>query len=206
MFTGDVQEDPYTLCCINCTTNDPGFVDETKGDYHIRMGSPCINIADHSTWISDYDYDGNPRVQRGRADLGCYEYQPTNDHQTITAPVPVEFAWVDEKCPKLLAECGGDYDKAVLMKAANPVDISLPEPLRTYYSIWESYVADLDPTDSNQTFRATIEMVDGEPVVKGDPESPRRKYTVLGKEKLSDEKWQENLPGAQFFKVKVGLR
>ena len=106
----------------------------------------------------------------------------------------------------MLAECGGDYDKAVLMKSANPVDISLPEPMRTYYSIWESYVADLDPTNSNQTFRATIEMVDGEPHVTADPESPRRKYTVLGKEKLSDETWQENLPGAQFFKVKVGLK
>ena len=120
--------------------------------------------------------------------------------------MPVEFAWIDEKCPEVLVECGGDYDKAVLMKSANPIGISLPEPMRTYYSIWESYVADLDPTDSNQTFRATIEMVDGKPVVKGDPESPRRKYTVLGKEKLSDENWQENLPGAQFFKVKVGLQ
>ena len=49
-------------------------------------------------------------------------------------------------------------------------------------------------------------MSDGEPIVKGDPESPNRKYTVLGKEKLSDETWQENLPGAQFFKVKVGLQ
>ena len=51
-----------------------------------------------------------------------------------------------------------------------------------------------------------IEVVDGEPVVKGDPESPNRKYTVLGKEKLSDGKWQENLPGAQFFKVRVDLQ
>lgn len=188
---------------------DPKFVDEANGDLHLSMGSPCINLGDDQwCWLDIFktDLDGNPRIQRHRIDYGAYEFQPTNEHQTITAPVPVEFAWVDEKCPKLLAECGGDYDKAVLMKSANPVDISLPEPLRTYYSIWESYVADLDPTASNQTFRATIEMVGGEPVVKGDPESPSRKYTVLGKEKLSDEKWQENLPEAQFFKVKVGLK
>ena len=203
---------------------DPMFVDAAHGDYHLKMGSPCINAVD-GIWYEEYhyddewlypailysepammDFDGNPRIQRMYPDIGPYEYQPTNEHQTITAPEPVEFAWIDEKCPKLLAECGGDYDKAVLMKSANPVDISLPEPLRTYYSIWESYVADLDPTDSNQTFRATIEMVNGEPIVKGDPESPNRKYTVLGKEKLSDATWQENLPGAQFFKVKVGLK
>ena len=185
---------------------DPLFVDSERGDFHLRMGSPCINAGTNDFVFMLQDYDGNPRIQRGRVDIGCYEYQPTNEHQTITAPVPVEFAWIDEKCPEVLAACGGDYDRAVLMKSENPVDISLPEPMRTYYSIWESYVADLDPTDSNRTFRATIEMVDGEPVVKGDPESPNRKYTVLGKEELSDETWQENLPGAKFFKVKVGLQ
>ena len=191
---------------VSCYTDDPWFVDEKSGDYRLRMGSPCVNAGDNAWSGSGTDLDGNERVQRSRVDIGCYEYQPTNEHQTITAPVPVEFAWIKEKCPEVLEECGDDYDKAVLMKSANPVDISLPEPLRTYYSIWESYVADLDPSDSNQTFRATIEMVDGEPIVKGDPESPNRKYTVLGKEKLSDKTWQENLPGAHFFKVKVGLK
>ena len=193
---------------------DPRLVNPSAGDYRLQMGSPCINTGnggltpwEWENWAYwSIDLGGFPRIQRGAIDIGPYEYQPTNEHQTITAPEPVEFAWIDEMCPKVLAECGGDYDKAVLMNSANPVDISLPEPMRTYYSIWESYVADLDPTDSNQTFRATIEMVDGEPVVKGDPESPCRKFTVLGKEKLSDEKWQENLPGAQFFKVKVGLQ
>lgn len=190
---------------------DPMFVNSAEKDYHLRMGSPCINSVleiylYEYEWTWPFDFDGNPRVQRGFADIGPYEYQPTNEHQTITAPVPVEFEWVDEKCPEVLAACGGDYDKAVLMKSANPVDISLPEPLRTYYSIWESYVADLDPANSNQTFRATIEMVDGKPCVKGDPESPNRRYTVLGKETLADEAWKENSPDARFFKVKVGLK
>ena len=203
----DVLQSYYQYSAEHCILEgDPGFVDSAHHDWRLRNGSPCINAGDNGLSSGDLDLDGNPRIQRGRVDIGCYEYQPTNEHQTITAPVPVEFAWIEEKCPEVLAACGGDYDKAVLMKSANPVDISLPEPLCTYYSIWESYVADLDPTNSNQTFQATIEMVDGEPVVKGDPESPNRKYTVLGKENLSDEKWQENLPGARFFKVKVGLK
>ena len=203
---------------------DPMFVDAAHGDYHLKMGSPCINVIG-GIWYEEYhwddfgpalpilweepvmeDFDGSPRIQRGRVDIGPYEYQPTNDHQTITAPEPVEFAWIDEMCPELLEECGGDYDRAVLMKSANPVDASLPESERSYFSVWESYVADLDPTDSNQTFRATIEMVDGEPVVAPDPQSPRRKYTILGKERLADEYWRENLPGARFFKIKVGLK
>lgn len=203
---GNVSENPITVGGRCNFMTDPQFVDAAHGDYHLQMGSPCINVGLNESVSSSGDLDGNPRIQRGAVDIGCYEYQPTNEHQTITAPVPVEFAWIDEKCPEVLAACGGDYDRAVLMKSANPVDISLPEPLRTYYGIWESYVADLDPTDSNQTFRATIEIVDGEPHVTGDPESPNRTYTVLGKEKLSDEKWQENLPGAKFFKVRVGLK
>mgnify|MGYP003319388876 CR=1 FL=1 len=203
---------------------DSIFVDAAHENYRLRMGSPYINLCEYFAYTfleydddprmlgestSDmpmFDFDGNPRCRRGLVDFGPFEYQPTNDHQTITAPEPVEFAWIDEKCLELLAACGGDYDKAVLMKSANPVDISLPEPLRTYYTIWESYVADLDPTDSNQTFRAHISIENGVSHVWPEPNSPRRKYTIFGKEKLLDEKWQENLPGARFFKIKVGLK
>ena len=196
-------------------SDDPMFVDAAHGDYQLRMGSPCINRLG---WINVNEYDQmwddpwmvdlaeQPRIQRGSADVGPYEYQPTNDHQTITASVPVEFAWIDEKCPELLAECDGDYDKVVLTKSANPVDITLPEPMRTYYSIWESYIADLDPTDSNQTFRANIRIENSVPRVWPEPNSPNRMYTILGKETLTDVEWRENLSGARFFKVKVGLK
>ena len=185
--------------------DDPMFVDMANSDFHLRMGSPCINTGVGWWGSADTDFDGNPRFQRGANDVGPYEFQPTNDTQTITAPVPVEFSWIDEKCPDLLASVGGDYDKAVLLKSANPVDIGLPEPLRSYYSIWESYVADLDPTKSNMTFRATIDIVDGGPVVNPDPFSPRRSYTVLGKENLTNAEWRVANPESRFFKVKVSL-
>ena len=184
------------------------------GNFRLRMGSPCINAGGPELLPWEWegregflsDLDGLPRVQRGVIDIGPYEYQPTNDHQTITAPVPVEFAWVDEKCPELLAACGGDYDKVVLLPSMNPIGIGRSESASAFYSIWQSYVADLDPADSNQTFRAAIEMVEGRPHVMAEPQSPRRKYTILGKKKLADETWQENLPGAQFFKVVVELK
>ena len=185
--------------------DDPMFVDMANGDFHLRMGSPCINTGISLWGVFSTDFDGNPRPVRGANDIGPYEYQPTNETQTITAPVPVEFSWIDENCSNLLVSVGGDYDKAVLLKSANPMDITLPEPLRSYYSIWESYVADLDPVDSNMTFMADIRFVDGEPVVSPDPFSPRRKYAVLGKDNLTNAEWRVATPESRFFKVKVSF-
>ena len=199
----DVSDGTETF--VNCFVEDPAFVGAEHGDYRLRMGSPCINAGSNVYALAESDLDGNQRITRSTVDIGCYEYQPTNETQTITAPVPVEFSWIDEKCPDLLASVEGDYDKAVLLKSANPIDITLPEPLRSYYSIWESYVADLDPVDSNMTFMADIRFVDGEPVVSPDPFRPRRKYAVLGKDNLTNAEWRVATPESRFFKVKVSL-
>ena len=188
-----------------CRTEDPGFVDAAHGDYRLAMGSPCINAGDNAFVWTSSDLDGNPRIVRRTVDIGCYEFQPTNDTQTISAPVPVDFSWVAEKCPGVLAAVDGDYDRAVLRLSANPVDISKPLADRTYFTIWESYVADLDPTDSNMTFRATIEFTGGTPQVKGEPLSPRRKYTVLGADNLTNAEWTVVGPESRFFKVRVDL-
>lgn len=49
-------------------------------------------------------------------------------------------------------------------------------------------------------------MVGNEPIVKAVPESPKRKYTVVGKEKLTDPEWLPNNDAARFFKVRVELK
>ena len=200
---GDISDGTETF--VNCFMEDPSFADAEHGDYRLRMGSPCINAGSNVYALAESDLDGNPRIARSTVDIGCYEFQPTNETQTITAPVPVEFSWIDEKCPDLLASVDGDYDRAVLLKSANPIDISLPKSMRSYYSIWESYIADLDPTDSNMTFKAAIRFVDGKPQVTGDPFSPNRKYTVLGKESLTNGEWRLASPESRFFKVLVAL-
>ena len=48
-------------------------------------------------------------------------------------------------------------------------------------------------------------LVSGVPEVKGDPLSPRRKYTVLGKESLTNAEWRIAGPESRFFKVRVSL-
>jgi len=54
---------------------NPQFVDPNSGDYHLLAGSPCVNAGDPSYFVGPdvTDLDGNPRLQRGRVDVGCYE-------------------------------------------------------------------------------------------------------------------------------------
>lgn len=51
-------------------------------DWHLQQGSPCINRGDNSAVTDSLDLDGNPRVNEGRVDMGCYEYDPNNDPET----------------------------------------------------------------------------------------------------------------------------
>lgn len=56
---------------------DPRFVDPIAGDYHLGIGSPCIDAGDSGAITTAYDMDGDPRVLpygTGRPDLGADEY------------------------------------------------------------------------------------------------------------------------------------
>lgn len=76
----------------------------------------------------------------------------------------------------------------------------------------EEYVAGTDPNDPNSAFTASIEMVDGKPVVTCTPDLlDERVYTTFGKRSLDDpdEPWVEVNPGEEsdynFFKVQVEM-
>ncbi len=79
--------------------------------------------------------------------------------------------------------------------------------------VWHDYVAGTDPTREEDVFRASIIMVDGEPVIGYTPiltgsEKARRKYTIYGKARLQDENWQivdGNAGDYNFFKVTVEM-
>jgi len=54
---------------------DPCFVDPENGDYHLLVGSPCIDAGDpnYIAEPNETDLDGKPRVIGGRIDMGAYE-------------------------------------------------------------------------------------------------------------------------------------
>ena len=56
----------------HCITNNPEFYSEFN--FHFTEESPCINAGINLPNIWDEtDLDGNPRVQGGTVDMGCYE-------------------------------------------------------------------------------------------------------------------------------------
>jgi hypothetical protein len=74
--------------------NDPGFVDELNGDFHLLATSPCINEGDSNLYTSvgieiETDKDGNPRINGNNVDIGAYEH--TTD---ILHPADMNEDWV----------------------------------------------------------------------------------------------------------------
>ncbi|MBP5427419.1 MAG: right-handed parallel beta-helix repeat-containing protein [Clostridiales bacterium] len=58
---------------LNNFTENPSFVNESKGDFRLKENSPAINKGINVDY-GDYDLDKNARVSNGTVDMGCYEY------------------------------------------------------------------------------------------------------------------------------------
>ena len=52
-------------------TSDPGFV--AANDFHLALGSPCIDTGNNSFATGVIDLDGNPRIINATVDRGAYE-------------------------------------------------------------------------------------------------------------------------------------
>jgi hypothetical protein len=57
-------------------TSEPYFADAANGDYHLQMGSLCINAGDQAgDYSGQFDIDGQPRVMCNRVDIGADEFE-----------------------------------------------------------------------------------------------------------------------------------
>lgn len=61
--------------CSGMIDSDPLFVDEGKLDFHLTYPSPCRNTGDNQApGITDHDFEGDPRIVSGMADMGADEF------------------------------------------------------------------------------------------------------------------------------------
>ncbi len=57
-------------------TGDPMFHDVANGDFHLKPGSTAIDAANPADVLTGHDFDGTPRPQGPRSDIGAFEYAP----------------------------------------------------------------------------------------------------------------------------------
>ena len=106
----------------------------------------------------------------------------------------VPYEWLENEANMILTSVGGDYEAAAIALAAND------QP------VWKCYLAGLDVEDTEACFEATIDIVDGKPVVKPSPDlGTNRVYTIEAKTSLSDEEWGEPYERSRFFRIRVAL-
>ena len=114
---------------------------------------------------------------------------------TEMAPVSVPLSWLEENAAEILADQGGDYEAAAGAPAANG-----------QATVWQCYLAGLDPMDADAEFRLTAEVVDGDLVLTWEPNlgDEERTYEVQGKASMLDD-WGPVDENSSFYRVLVTL-
>jgi hypothetical protein len=80
---------PSNIVGVGNVSVDPKFRDSAGGDFRLLAGSPCEDAGTNLPWmLTAFDLDGNPRIQRGHADMGAFEtpgvYYVANDGAHIS--------------------------------------------------------------------------------------------------------------------------
>ncbi len=95
---GDAGVHVETGCTLNWgegnIDTDPLLVDPVAGDYHLSVGSPCIDAGDpaYIPSLGETDIDGEPRVMGGRVDMGIDEFTSTPTPFIGISPTEFQFS------------------------------------------------------------------------------------------------------------------
>lgn len=194
----------------------------TKGsdDYYVTTSSVDWNAVSKASWMTvvksgdtltiSADANNSGIMRSGVVKITIEGYDVRDIQVTQEASrdyiavevgagiVSIPKTWFEEKCPLILENAGGDYGATALLEAANG---------RT---VWECYVAGLNPMDATSRFEAMIEMRNGLPCIEWSPNLNTngivRTYTIYGMTNLTDNAWHSPTnESSRFFKVEVGM-
>ena len=132
-FTSAQSEDLYI--CVSDTNNyhhasniqqDPLFVDEANGDFHLQVGSPCIDAgANNAAELPETDFEGDPRTLGSAPDMGADEYKgggvsiPIPDIKVNGSDGPITVRQLDSLSITLSLDNNGQTDNADWWLAAD---------------------------------------------------------------------------------------
>ncbi len=74
-------------------SNNPEFVSIEMDDWRLLLTSPCINAGTNGEVTSTIDLDGNPRIEEGTVDMGCYESIPEPTIFVLLSILGLAFFW-----------------------------------------------------------------------------------------------------------------
>jgi len=152
------------------------------------------------TIVFEYWNAGNTNTLSDCAYIDQMSWTPSKPATVIVEGVEIPVSWIDEEALPFVETSGGDYETAAKSVAANGEN-----------AVWECYVNGVDPTNAADRLLATIEMEDGEPVVRWTPDLNEggtknlRVYTVEGKTNLVDRSWGPTNESTRFFRVRVEM-
>ncbi len=209
--TGELEEAGYSTIELDHLVN---VQEGQRFSVVLHITSPGVDYPLALEWRTE-GYTGNVTANAGesfRSSNGTSWYDFTDGDRvcsfcmkaytksagrrmTQSEQTKMPCAWLDDY-PKILNDrCSGDYEAAALAQGMNG------------RSLYDSYVAKLDPESENSDLRASIGFDERDDVVIDySPKWSDRRYEVLGKVRLSDdEEWEPADSSHRFFRVKVEL-
>lgn len=136
-------------------------------------------------------------VQGPRLKVYNIEWQPDYVAATVDGKaVRVNGDWVRQNISSnVLHDCKYDYSDILNRVGDNG------------YTILDSYIAGLTPTNSNSKLLADIQMINNAAVITWKPNLDARIYTIYGKTNLTDAAWHSPTNAAsRFFRVGVEMK